>query len=282
MNIIILLIVIALAAGLAWQWYTHRPQYMPPLPAALRGGLHMLYYGPVDGCEDHVTEAFELNWGGAADTAAKMRRHGLPTWLTLSGECFSPGDFRPLADAEQRVWSTLQTLKAAGVLAQVIVLYPLDEPDGHGVSDAEMLAMCDTLRKVAGQFPELVGVKLAATYSMGQGQPVLPGFYAMDLVGYDNYGLGSNIFTSAEFGSMRSVLAPHQQYFSLPGGGDPWRQPIEAFRREANNDPLCYGVCAFMAGVRHDDPKNPNMPGILINGMLPSYRAVGLEIKGNP
>ena len=274
-----LLILAAIAAYGAWHWWQQsQVPYMPAPPAALRKGLHFLYYGPVDGAEDHVSAAFELNGGGAADTAAKMKRHGLPTWLTLSGECFSPGDFRPLPDAAQRVWATLQTLKDAGVLAQVKVLYPLDEPDMHGVSDAEMLAMCATVRAEAAKFPELAGVKLATTYSMGKGQPVLPGFTGMDLVGYDNYGLGSNIFTSAEFGHMRAMLAVHQQYFSLPGGGNPWRQDPEAFRREAHNDLLCYGICAFMYGERGDDPKNPHMPGIASNGMAVKYRAVGLEL----
>ena len=272
------LILFAIAAyGVYHWWRQSQVKYMPPMPAALRNGLEFLYYGPVDGAEDHVSAAFEFNWGGAADTAEKMKRHGLLTWLTLSGECFSSGDFRPLIDAASRVQATFSILQAAGVLHQVKVLYPLDEPDLHGVSDAEMTAMCATVLAEAAKFPELSGVELATIYSMPDGNTTLPGIGSMNRVAYDNYGLGSNILVSKPFETMVARLRPDQTYLLVPGGGDPWRQDPEAFRRWAHSHPQCSGIVAFMLAPRYDDPKNPTTLGIGTNGMADKYRALGLE-----
>jgi len=83
---------------------------------------------------------------------------------------------------------------------------------------------------------------------------------------------------SKPFETMVARLRPDQTYLLVPGGGDPWRQDPEAFRRWAHSDPRCVGILAFMWAERGDDPKNPHMPGIGTNGMAEKYRAMGREL----
>ncbi len=255
---------------------TSQGSYVPPAVSVLRTDLLFGYYltgpGQWQATKDHVNLMFEGQENGTAATAVSMKEHGQRTMLNLSGFCYDGVTFRPLPDADIRVRACLQTLKDAGVLQQVIALYPLDEPDQHGLSDAEVTAMCGVVRSVAGEFAELPNVKLAVIYT---DQQRWPGFAAHDCVAIDPYDHGSDMFVAAPFLAMLARLAPHQNYFLVPAGGDPWQQDPEPYRRVAQADPRCVGILAFLYITRNDS--NPPSAGIGTNGMLPAYRAVGLE-----
>lgn len=250
--------------------------YVPPIPTALRSDLYFGYFmtgpGQIKLTRDHVNWVFEDQATGSLTAAASMRDHGKATLLNLSGLCYDGLTFRPLPDADVRVRACLQTLKSEGVLQQVIALYPLDEPDIHGLSDAEVTAMCGVVRGVASEFSELAGVKLAVIYTDQQGWP---GFAAHDWVAIDPYDNGSDMFVAPPFIAMKARLEPHQSYFLVPPGGDPWQQNPRPYADVAQNDPRCLGLLAFMYVLRFDS--NPPSDGIGTNGMAAAYRAVGLE-----
>ena len=257
---------------------TSQGSYVPPATTVLRTDLLFGYYltgaGQWQATKDHVNLMFEGQETGALTAAASMREHGQRTMLNLSGLCYDGATFRPLPDAAVRVRGCLQTLKDAGVLSQVIALYPLDEPDQHGLNDAEVTAMCGVVRSVASEFHELANVKLAVIYT---DRIDWPGFAAHDCVAIDPYDHGSDMFVAAPFLEMKARLAPHQSYFLVPGGGDPWRQDPEPYRRVAQADPRCVGILAFLYITRFDS--TPPSAGIGTNGMLAAYRAVGLEFS---
>lgn len=283
MNHAIILLSLLLIVGAAFFVLSSRKEkgadFMPPLPAALRTDLWFGYFHTFDDqiaqTRDHVNIVFESGWSGAQATAASMRDHGQRTILNLSTECYdwANGAMLQRDDASDRIAATFSTLRTAGVLSQVVALYPIDEPDLTGKSDAGVLAMCATVRKAAAAFPELANVKIYVCYA---NKGTWPGISGADCVGMDDYPLGSGVLASPLFVKMLSLLRADQQHFVVPGGADPFRQDPEAFRRYAHNTPGCMGILAFMWAQQHPG----TLAGIGTNGMADKYRALGLELTG--
>ena len=279
MTLTLALISVALL-GTGYALYAWRKRrllrYMPPEPAALRTDLEFWYYGiqpgELDAIADHVTLVHESLWfGGVPAAIASMRRHGMRTMITVQDHLFDGAALR--TDAGERLRGLLRELAAAGVLQQVVALYLIDEPDGRGCTDGDVLSACQIARRVANEFAVLDGVKLAVTYSYKR---TLPGISGLDWVGLDDYGLGSGVLISDAWLELLNALKPHQRCFVVPGGADPWRQHPEAFRRWAHSAPQCMGIMAFMWGSR-DDSGEKNA-GIKSNGMAPVYEALGRGI----
>jgi hypothetical protein len=252
--------------------------YMPALPATLRTDLLFGYFHTFDSqateTADHVNVMFESGWFGAEATALSMRGHGKRTILCLSVECY---DFDlgmvPRPDAWQRVISTLQTLEKAGVLHQVIGLYPIDEPDLSRQPDEAVRAMCALVRSAARGFPELAGVQLAVIYA---NRNTLPGIGAFDWVGLDDYPQREGLLASDLWINMLATLRPEQRVILVPGGADPFRQDPEAFRRYAHRNPQVVGILAFMWARQLPG----TLAGIGTNGLADKYRALGKELTG--
>lgn len=252
--------------------------YMPEPASVQRNDLFFGYYltfgNQVQETKDHVNLIHESGWFGADQTIASMRSHGKATMLSLSSECYA-SPTQPQPNVEERVTGTLLRLQQAGVLSQVVALYPIDEPDLHGLNDAQVTEVNAAVRKAAAKFPELANVKLAVIYT---NKNLLPGFASYDWIGMDAYEMGADVLVSAQWKATLARLQPEQRLILVPGGGDPWRQNPEAFRRYAHRTPQVVLLMPFMWATRHDDPNVPDMPGIGTNGMAPTYRAVGLEI----
>lgn len=150
----------------------------------------------------------------------------------------------------------LDTLKVSQI---VIALYPIDEPDVHGIPDSVM-TQCFNETRVAWPGPAI-----AVVY----GTRGTPGIAAADWVGDDRYR------EAPQFPRLRAG----QCGIVLPGGADPYRQdsaPYVAFAKVHAEVAL---VWAFLyvdyTGVNGEPEK-----GISTNGMLPQYTAAGTAIKG--
>lgn len=233
--------------------------YMPPPPTVQR---HDILYGYFLDFNNQNAEtagtvnlAHESGWFGDDATIASMRQHNLPTMLSVRLDTLP---------------ATLTHLQQAGVLHQVIALYPVDEPDLN-MTDQDVLTQNATIRQIASGYPELVNVKLAVIYA---NRGTFPGIASYDWIGMDNYPLGSAILISPLWTRMVGLLRPDQRIILVPPGGDPWRQDPEAFRRYAHENPQVVLVLPFMWAQQLPSTAQ----GIGTNGMAPVYNALGLEL----
>ena len=272
-----LVLVLAVLAFLAYRGFAPKPGYMPPPPSVLRTDLWFGYFHTFDDqvaqTSDHVNIIFESGWFGAEATALSIRVHGKQTILCLSNECYDYAEGAMVArpDAYDRVTATFNKLASEGVLSKVVALYPIDEPDVSGKSDADILSLCLMVRSAAAHFPALDGVKLAVIYA---NKGTLPGISGFEWVGLDDYPLREGLLDSDEWSLMLSRLDADQRVMLVPGGADPFRQDPEAFRRYAHNNPKVIGILAYMWAQQYPG----ELAGIGTNGMADKYRSVGREL----
>lgn len=255
-------------------------QFMPALAVTPRTGILYGYYGrdneqiaPTNG---HVNLVFEMRWDSLADTIARMQEQPLKTVLSVSPDVWANAQTPlPVNQAIANLKNTFDQLRAAGVLDQVIGLYPIDEPDHSNTSDANVTAVNQTIREVAAQYPELKNVVLVTCYA-NTGR--YPGLKSFDWVSVDDYPQGSNALIGPAMTGLRSQLQPGQRLFLIPGGADPFRNDPTAFIREAQNDPLVVAVVPFLWRDYNENGKNNN--GIGSNGLAAEYNAAGDTLLG--
>jgi hypothetical protein len=252
--------------------------FMPPQPTALRKDLKFWYYftgaDQAAATADHVNLVHEQNEFGPLSLIASMRAHGKPTVLALDQVLYTPRDnCTPRPDFDERLMALFTAMRSAGVLPQVVALYPMDEPDGHHISDATATAMNEAVRAIAGRFSELAGVKIATCFTI---HGDFPGFASNDWVSVDAYDEGPEILASRVWLDLMARLSPTQQAFLTVGGGNPWRADPEPYRRYAHSTPQVMGIMAFMWAER---PMTGEV-GIGRNGLAEAYQAVGREFIG--
>src|SRR4029077_374716 len=149
----------------------------------------------------------------------------------------------------------VDTLKGAGLWHHIVALYPLDEPDVAGVSNAIMTQVCTDLRAA-------FGLPLAVIY----GTKGTPGIGAFDWVGKDDYGAGAGVLNEMP------PISPAQKWIVVPGGADPWKQDPAAFATFANANLNVVAILPFLWGAYAGGQ------GIGTNGMAPKYTALGTLI----
>ncbi len=222
----------------------------PPAPAADRKDLLFGYYGPTGSeVSDHVNVVWL--WDDQVATAMRAKRDGITHFVLPV--CWKCG-------VEHMRW--LYTgMRNAGVLANVVALYPEDEPNLAGLSESDVVALVHLTKTVAQEFSELSGVQLWAIYA-NTGQ--YPGASAFDAWGIDNYGCNCV--------PMPPVL-PGQRILLVPGGANPWREGPERFIATAN-DPRVIAIIPFLWTY----PQVGQGVGIRDNGMAPIYRAAGIRL----
>jgi hypothetical protein len=226
--------------------------------APQRTDIFFGYYGDCDGCiaetKNHVNLAFVFGWGAGADPLGQhmleANAAGLKVILGVNGRG-TEGELRGL----------LTHLRTLNVLSSVVALYPMDEPDVHGMSPGQVFVMCEWVRRIASEFSELEGVKLAAIY----GTVGSNGIEYFDWVGRDDYGKGP----------IKLILLPHQRMLFIAGGANPWREDPESFINAANATPSVIGILVFV----YKWPGNFGA-GVAENGMLPVYCAAGRLVIG--
>lgn len=155
-------------------------------------------------------------------------------------------------------------LRAAGTLSMVKILYPVDEPETKGMSDAQVSGVVDTFRQLAAGYPELSGVRLGVVY--GPSGPT-PGLGSYDLVGRDNYGHGPDLSIPLSTGQFRIIL---------PGGADPWREDPASFVQAILDNAEIALLWVFTDLDRYDGVHW----GVLNNGMFLPYCKAGLQVTG--
>ena len=156
-----------------------------------------------------------------------------------------------------------QQCQAAGVLESVAALYPMDEPDVAGKSDAWVKEMVAMTRRAAAKFSAIAQAPVAVFYGPGG---KTPGIEAFDWIGRDNYGAGPQILP----------LETHQRLMLIPGGASPWRESPDSFVSYAQTHPEVIAVVPFI----WQWPSKPPSEGIKGNGMASAYRAAGKTLTG--
>lgn len=218
------------------------------------------YFGSCLTClaetQDHINILFETGWDGLQAEIDDMGRARLPVILAT-----------PTGASADELRQLFTALRNANVLQYVIALYPQDEPDIAGLSEAAVIAIALNAKAVAATFVELDGVKLAVIY----GQNGFPGIAAFDWVGIDNYADGAGILGGA-YMDLKSRLRPDQRTVIVPGGASPWRVLPGPFYDRLQSDPQTILLLPFLwrdygggQGIGH-------------NGMAPPYRAIGCKI----
>ena len=167
--------------------------------------------------------------------------------------CVSP---RP--DGIQRLLAFRAQLQALGLDDMVRALYPIDEPELHGLDNATLTALLIAIKQA---WPEPL---LAVVYGDTQ---TYPGLSAYDLIGKDKYGDGANVL------NQLPPIGGGQRHIIVPGGANPWRNDPQPFLDYAKQHADVYAICAFEWFDRTDGQ------GIRSNGMADKYRAIGLALK---
>lgn len=165
----------------------------------------------------------------------------------------------PRPDAIPRLLAFRTQLQALGLDDMVRVLYPVDEPELYGLTDATLGPLLAAIKQA---WPEPL---LAVIYGDTQSYP---GRAWYDLLGKDKYGDGAGVL------NQLPPIAGGQRHIIVPGGANPWRNDPQPFLDYAKQHADVYAICAFEWFDRSDGA------GIRSNGMADKYRAIGHEAKG--
>jgi hypothetical protein len=138
-----------------------------------------------------------------------------------------------------------------------ITVYPMDEPDASGLSDADVTAKMVAIRQVMFDTPGLLTAKLGVFYGCASGKR--PGIKSFDLVGCFRYEASGCAKLESDYATLRSQLSPGAKLWLLPGGafinGKEGRQDPACWASYAHRNLDVWGAPAFMwqGGA---DPKN--------------------------
>lgn len=241
-----------------------------PPPSPQRTDLLMGYYGGCPTCatetKDHANLYMTRPWGPGGpiwldETMPQLqaaRDNGQRVMLGL------PGTYDPGGVAS--VTAAFQAIKAAGLAGIIVSIYPIDEPDVNGKSDAEVTAMNATLRGLMTD----VGMTAAIAVIYGCATGKRPGLASYDWIGCDDYGRGCGTAPDA---SLKAALRPDQRLMLIPGGANPWRQDPACFLNAANADPQVVAIMPFLW-------VDWEQPGVRDNGMREVYCETGRKIRG--
>jgi hypothetical protein len=234
------------------------------------------YYGDCPSCiaetRDHASMLWVAGWGGPGPSQTdKIIERAIiaapiETVIMLPG-MYVNGKLNPAAlIAARKIFTGLQQ---AGVLDHVAAIYPQDEPNLVGLSDASVREANEALRGVMAEFVELDGTPLAVIYNTSPGRP---GLSTYDWVGIDSYQLGTTIL-GRPLDDLKQSLRPDQRVLLVPGGVSPWEQDPSPFFAVADRDPQIIGIVAFLW---HDNAAKGLGAGISSNGMAEPYRSMAL------
>ena len=246
-----------------------------PTPNEVRPGLFFGYYGDCVTCAMETRDHVNLYWASGFDSLPttmqelfNARAAGIPS-VVLAVPAYT-------GNPEGDVRFFLTSLQAAGYLENIVALYPIDEPDGAGKTDAQVRATNAMLRRVMADYPELAAAKLAVIYTNGR---KWPGIDTYDWVGFDDYDAGCGALSSTTYADMKARLRPDQRILILPGGADPWRQDPGCFLAQANADAQVIAVVPF---IWFDNYNHAGAAGIRSNPTRGLYCSAGKKVTGIP
>lgn len=256
----------------------------PSAPLAPGRPVLFGYYGAVNSTlpevSGHATLAWVMGWNGtgswldnASAQLAQARQLGFRSIVLGLPQAYD-------ANAPEALREALSVLSAQGLLDGITAVYPIDEPDLNGKSDAEVTRANAAVRAAMAEFPQLALTKIAVIYSAG-GQR--PGVASYDWIGFDDYDSGCAALSGA-YEDMKRRLRADQQILVVPGGADPWRQDPSCFVARAQQDPQVVAVVAFLWFDDSSDITRAGSgpAGIRSNGMAQAYLEAGRIARGAP
>lgn len=151
-------------------------------------------------------------------------------------------------------------LDALDLTRSITALYPVDEPDLHGLTDKAMADDVSAIRAV-WKTP----VHLAVIYS----DHGTPGSTAFDWIGTDRYSDGAGVLNELP------PLAAGQQWILVPGGADPWRTNPAPFTAFALTHQEVAVIMPFLW------QSYPGGAGIQTNGTATEYCVAAAPVTGS-
>lgn len=162
--------------------------------------------------------------------------------------------------------------------ACVAALFPVDEPDLHGVGEAAIVEGNQALRAVLAEFPETATAKLAVIYS---GADDFPGISSYDWAAVDDYRLRAGVLGDA-LGRLLAAMRADQRAFLVPGAADMrvgGRDEPGPFFARLQADPRIIGIVAFIF-IDDADPGAGVGRGVRSNGTASAWCAAAVTITG--
>lgn len=259
-----------------------QPPAPVPVPSPRTEPLHYGYFG-IDGEQitetaEHVTFVMAPDWGDwNIPNYDEFRKTQIITqlqqakalgvkdaWIMVGFLVLTqrPGCTEmcvtPRPDGMARLQAFKVQLDALGLLEMVKVLYPIDEPESHGLSDAQLVQLLKEMKTV---WP----VKMAVFYSSNPHD--YPGLSEYDLAGRDDYDAGVSALDNVP------PIKGNQQLLIIPGGADPWHADPQPFYDYALAHGNVYAIVPFVWFDRGNDK------GIRSNGLAAQYANIGVKIK---
>lgn len=255
-----------------------------------RTDLQFAYFGAMD---DQVTQTkgavnmlWESHFQGDAKALANIMSAGVPTTLMVGDQVFEQfqptgQNYRVRADADVRLRAYLQYLRAGGALSYVKSLVPFDEPNTN-CTPGEFRRSIALIKKVAAEFTELTGVRMAAIYAYKPFE--YEAIELLDDVGIDDYSQMSALLVNGAYGQLTARLRPDQRAILVVGGA--FGEPITPWLNFAESHAEVSTILAFVwfnAPRPQDVNAIPGYPwvGIGFGPLRESYLAAGRLVVGS-
>jgi hypothetical protein len=249
---IYVLIIAAIVGIVYWYKTQNEPKdIVVPEPETKRSDLRYGYYSTfgnqIAEVKDHTNLMWTCFWyedGGEDKAITDMRSFGGDIVVDLIAYLFQslkPGMLYP--EAENRVRKLFDRMRTEGLLQQVKLIVPVDEPNLPETDACAVLPECvSILRRVVADYTELNGVMIGCNYYSGRPKCHTNLF---DLVSYDNYGAKSGILApGGEYEQFRATLRPDQKTMLIPGGYR-GQDPVP-FVNYAQRNPEIWAVVPFI------------------------------------
>ena len=273
--------VVAIAAYAVTRYYKKR-DYDYPWGGNKRTDIKYGFYTSVSAQFDE-TKAFTNLWWSADWEGPEARlanivraaREGMAVVVDVGNVLFEGNALRP--DARQRLREFLLSVKDAGALSAIEVLYIRDEinlPDPHNVCGQAALAasMC---RRIAAEVG-LPNAKLGMIYYAGND---FRGHELFDIVGFDEYDAKANILRpGGRYDKLKNSLRPDQRTWLVPGGFI--GQDPTSFIKFAHDHQEVWAVIPFVWPADMGVVAQPGQTGIAGLPVREAYVAAGHELTG--
>lgn len=244
-----------------------QPQIAPAAHRAVKYG----YYGTWDNTQ--ISETYghvNMVMAFTIEQMQQAQQRGLDIivmpWLYIgNGQTTDRGDAVLVPDprAADILRAQFADMQNAGV--KPVGMYPVDEPDLHGLTDAQVCSMNSLIRSIAAE--QHIELKLLVIYG-DRGAPCLAGY---DAIGTDDYTDPQRAFDRLDAYQLR----PDQQRILVPGGACPWLNDTATFLRKAENDTTVGWVIPFIWADQYAGTSNC---GIRSAKTRAAYEALGTTL----
>lgn len=265
-----------------WKSWTYKKDINFPEPSVKRTDLYYGYYAcngeQVADTKDHVNLFMESQFSGIDKAIQNILDAAMDTAIDVMPQVYEQIDpavrkWTIRADAEQRLRDFFTLLQSRGALKYIKFIYPSDEPNITIAGYEHQKLGTDVVRKVAAEFPELSGVKLAVIFAAGSAHI---GQDLYDYVGMDDYAMKSHVLVCKEHKAMEDSLLPHQKLIVVPGGA--YGQDPTSFINFAHANHKVGIIMPFLWFSEHS--ASVGALGIKDNGMKDIYIAAGKKLLG--